>query len=96
MEVITEIKIVKPKPIKKKEYNNTPEYNKAYYEKNKSNINKALQTKCECGECGRTVSYQRLNLHKLSSLCISRRKSTEVDELKEQIQELNRLLNHQA
>ena len=81
---------------KKPEHNNTPEYNKAYYEKNKMNINKALQTKCECGECGRTVSYQRLKLHKLSSLCISRRKSTEIDDLKEQIQELNRLLNHQA
>ena len=61
--------IIKPKPIKKKEYNNTPEYNKAYYEKNKDKIKDTLKNKCICSLCGRTVSHQRLNSHKLTSIC---------------------------
>jgi hypothetical protein len=62
-------KIIKPKPIKKKEYNNTPEYNKAYYEKNKDKIKDTLKEKCICSLCGRIVSHQRLNSHKLTSIC---------------------------
>ena len=51
---------IKPKKIKKPEYNNSPEYNKAYYEKNKAKICEALKKKCVCELCGRTTSYHDL------------------------------------
>ena len=51
----------KIKKLKDPKYNNSPEYNKAYYAKHKAAILQALKTKCICEECGRSVSYQRFH-----------------------------------
>ena len=60
-------KMKKPKDSK---YNNSPEYNKAYYLKHKAAILNALKTKCKCDECGRVVSYSRLRKHKETDICM--------------------------
>jgi hypothetical protein len=83
---------IKPKKIKKPEYNNSPEYNKAYYEKNKAKICEALKKKCVCELCGRTTSYQRLKKHQTTSLCIGNRNNDKYEELKEQVEHLKKLL----
>lgn len=54
-------------------YNNSPEYNKMYYAKHKSEILATIAAKCKCDLCGRTVSYQRLNLHKKAAICFNHR-----------------------
>jgi len=82
--------IEKIKQKKKIEYNNTPEYNKAYYEKNKDKIKNTLKEKCWCPLCGRMVSYQRLNNHKLTSICKGNRKDPEI--IKEHIREVKHLM----
>lgn len=56
-------------------YNNSPEYNQMYYAKRKSEILSALKTKCKCELCDRVVSYQRMNGHQKTALCMSGRKS---------------------
>ena len=83
---------IKPKKIKKPEYNNSPEYNKAYYEKNKAKICEALKKKCVCELCGRTTSYQRLKKHQTTSLCIGNCNNDKYEELKEQVEHLKKLL----
>ncbi len=83
-----EQKIKKPKDSK---YNNSPEYNKAYYSKHKAAILKALKTKCKCDECGRVVSYSRLRQHKQTDICL-RNKKTDLTKMKEQIETLTKLL----
>ena len=77
---------------KKPEHNNTPEYNKAYYEKNKEKISKTLKARCVCEHCGREVAYQRLNAHKMSGVCLKNRKASDIDLLKEQVAKLTKLL----
>ena len=83
-----------PKKIYKKnpKHNNTPEYNKAYYEKNKDKIKDALKTKCVCELCGREVSHQRMVAHKTTGVCIKNRKTSDIDMLKEQVEKLTKLL----
>ena len=83
-----EQKIKKPKDPK---YNNSPEYNKAYYAKHKASILNALKTKCKCEECGRVVSFSRLRQHKLTDICL-RNTKTDLTQMKEQIEHLTRLL----
>ena len=83
-----EQKIKKPKDTK---YNNSPEYNKAYYTKHKAAILNALKTKCTCPDCGRIVSYARLNLHRKTDICM-RNKKTDLTKMKEQVEKLTKLL----
>ena len=83
-----EQKIKKPKDPK---YNNSPEYNKAYYAKHRASILKALKTKCVCDNCGRSVSYQRFHEHKKTKYCMSHKK-TEIEKYKEQVERLTKLL----
>ena len=83
-----EQKIKKPKNPK---YNNSPEYNKAYYAKHKGEILSSLKTKCTCDECGRVVSYSRLQLHKKTNICL-RNTKTDLNKMKEQVERLTRLL----
>ena len=80
------------KKIKDKKYNNSPEYNKKYYEKHKTEIIGTLMKKCVCDLCDRTVSYQRLRLHKTTALCLNNRKP-ETENLKDQIETLTQELN---
>jgi hypothetical protein len=65
-------KIKKPKDPK---YNNSPEYNKKYYASHKTEILSTLKTKCQCPDCGRTVSYARLNLHRKTDICLRNKKN---------------------
>ncbi len=51
---------IKDKKPKDPKYNNSPEYNKAYYAKHKASILNTLKTKCKCDECGRVVSFSQL------------------------------------
>ena len=81
-------KIKKPKNPK---YNNSPEYNKKYYASHKTEILLSLKTKCECPDCGRIVSYSRLNLHRKTDICL-RNKKTDLTKMKEQIEKLTKLL----
>jgi len=64
-------KIKKPKDPK---YNNSVEYNKNYYAKKRTEILSSLKTKCTCPDCGRVVSYARLNLHRKTDLCMRNKK----------------------
>ena len=81
-------KIKKPKDPK---YNNSVEYNKNYYASHKTEILSTLKTKCTCPDCGRIVSYARLNLHRKTDICI-RNKKTDLTKMKEQIEKLTQLL----
>ena len=83
-----EQKIKKPKDPK---YNNSPEYNKAYYAKHKAAILQALKTKCICENCGRSVSYQRFHEHKKTKYCMSHKK-TDIEKYIEQVERLTKLL----
>jgi ribosomal protein L37AE/L43A len=57
---------------------NAPEYQKAYYEKNKDKIQQQLKEKYECEYCGRSIAHQNLIKHQLlSPLCQRRRKIKE-------------------
>ncbi len=85
----------KIKKSKDPKYNNSPEYNKAYYAKNKAAILNALKTKCKCDECGRVVSYSRLQLHKKTNLCL-RNTKTDLNKMKEQIENLTRILEEKG
>jgi hypothetical protein len=73
---------------KKPEHNNTPEYNKAYYEKNKEKIGKSLKARCVCEHCGREVAYQRLNTHKMTGVCLKNRKTSNMNLLSEEVARL--------
>jgi hypothetical protein len=55
--------------IPKKKKTNTPEYNKAYYEKHKEATLARLTAKVQCEHCERIVTYQRLPLHKKTPIC---------------------------
>ena len=81
-------KIKKPKNPK---YNNSVEYNKNYYAKKRTEILSSLRTKCECPDCGRIVSYARLNLHRKTDLCL-RNKKSDMTKMKEQVKKLTELL----
>jgi len=81
-------KIKKPKDPK---YNNSVEYNKNYYSKKRTEILSTLKTKCTCPDCGRIVSYARLNLHRKTDICL-RNKKDDMTEMKEQIEKLTQLL----
>jgi hypothetical protein len=81
-------KIKKPKDPK---YNNSPEYNKNYYAKKRTEILCALKTKCQCPDCGRVVSYARLYLHRKTDQCL-RNKKTDLTKMKEQVEKLTKLL----
>ncbi len=81
------------KRVKKPEYNNTPEYNKAYYEKNKAKIGESLKQQCVCELCGRSVSHQRMKRHQATSICLGNRKNNNYSELKEQVERLKQLLS---
>ena len=50
-----------------------------------------LKTKCTCPDCGRIVSYARLNLHRKTDICI-RNKKSDLTKMKEQIEKLTKLL----
>ena len=65
---------IQEKKKKDKKYNNTPEYNKMYYTKRRSEILNNLKAKCICDLCGREVSYQRMIEHKKTVLCVRNRK----------------------
>jgi len=79
-----------PKEKKKKDpkYNNSSEYNKAYYAKRREEILTTLKTKCICELCGRKVNYQNMNQHKTTQLCSNNRKSI-ITELSEQVEKLS-------
>jgi len=81
-------KIKKPKDPK---YNNSVEYNKNYYASHKTEILSTLKTKCTCPDCGRIVSYARLNLHRKTDICL-RNKKTDLTKMKEQVEKLTKLL----
>ncbi len=81
-------KIKKPKDPK---YNSSPEYNKNYYAKKRTEILCALKTKCQCPDCGRMVSYARLNLHRKTDLCL-RNKKSDMTKMKQQVEKLTKLL----
>ena len=73
----TQIMEPKPEPEKKKKpkkYNNTPEYNAAYYKKNRERTLERLLTKHKCDLCDRMVNYQNIPAHKLTKLCQKSRK----------------------
>ena len=81
-------KIKKPKDPK---YNNSPEYNKKYYAKKRTEILCSLKTKCQCPDCGRIVSYSRLKLHRKTDYCLNNKK-TDMTKMKEQVETLTKLL----
>ena len=81
-------KIKKPKDPK---YNNSPDYNKKCYAKKRTEILSSLKTKWECPDCGRIVSYARLNLHRKTDLCL-RNKKSDMTKMKEQVEKLTQLL----
>jgi hypothetical protein len=81
----------KKKKTKNTKYNNSVEYNKNYYEKKRTEILSSLKTKCECPDCGRIVSYARLNLHRKTDICL-RNKKDDMTKMKEQIEKLTQLL----
>ena len=83
-----EQKIKKPKDPK---YNNSPEYNKKYYARKRTEILSTLKTKCQCPDCGRIVSYARLNLHRKTDICL-RNKKNDLTKMKEHIEKLTKLL----
>ena len=80
----------KIKKLKDPKYNNSPEYNKAYYAKHRASILQALKTKCTCDNCGRSVSYQRFHEHKKTTYCMTHKK-TEIEKYKEQVERLTKL-----
>ena len=82
---------VKQKKPKDKKYNNTPEYNKKYYAKKRTEILCSLKTKCQCPDCGRIVSHSRLNLHRKTDICL-RNKKPDMTKIKEQVETLTKLL----
>ena len=75
---------------------NRQEYNKKYYENNKSKILAKLQTKTVCELCGRSVSHQNIAKHKASSYCKSKQMDTtkEINDIKNQITELKAMLEN--
>jgi hypothetical protein len=81
------------KKIKDKKYNNTPEYNKKYYQKHKTEILGVLTAKCVCELCNRTVSRNRLRLHKTTALCMNNRTESSKESLIDQIETLTQELN---
>ena len=81
----------KIKKHKDNKYNNSVEYNKIYYAKKRTEILSSLKTKCECPDCGRIVSYTRLNLHRKTDLCL-RNKKSDMTKMKEQVDKLTKLL----
>ena len=81
----------KIKKLKDPKYNNSPEYNKAYYAKHRAAILSTLKTKCICEECGRSVNYQRLHEHKKTTYCMNHKKR-EIEKYKEQVERLTKLL----
>ncbi len=81
-------KMKKPKDPK---YNNSVEYNKNYYSIKRTEILSSLKTKCTCPDCGRVVSYARLNLHRKTDLCM-RNKKSDLTKMKEQVKKLAELL----
>ena len=81
-------KIKKPTDPK---YNKSVEYNKNYYAKKRREILSTLKTKCQCPDCGRIVSYARLNLHRKTDICL-RNKKNDLTKMKEHIEKLIKLL----
>ncbi len=81
----------KIKKTKDPKYNNSVEYNKNYYAKKRTEILCSLKTKCTCPDCGRIVSYARLNLHRKTDICL-RNKKDDMSKMKEQIEKLTQLL----
>jgi hypothetical protein len=59
----------------------TKEYNKAYYEQNKSKILEMLQKKESCVHCGRSVAHQNMITHQKSNYCKSRHRSSELTDM---------------
>ena len=66
-------------------------YNKKYYARKRTEILTTLKTKCECPDCGRLVSYARLNLHRKTDICL-RNKKSDMTKMKEQVEKLTKLL----
>jgi len=83
---------IKEKKIKDPKYNNTPAYNKEYYNKHKKELLEILNTKCICDYCGRTVSKQRMRLHKETVICLKHRKHDENDYLPDIEQEIRDII----
>jgi len=81
----------KRKKPKNPQYNTSVEYNKNYYAKKRTEILTTLKTKCECPDCGRVVSYARLNLHRKTDICL-RNKKSDMTKMKEQVKKLTELL----
>ena len=79
------------KKTKDPKYNNSVEYNKNYYAKKRTEILCSLKTKCTCPDCGRIVSYARLNLHRKTDICL-RNKKSDMTKMKEQVEKLTKLL----
>ncbi len=83
------------------------QYNKKYYETNKSAIKAKLLAKVTCSLCNRTVNHQNLKRHQTTRLCLIHRIESEsqteqlpiveeIDEttlLKQEIAELCKLIN---
>ena len=83
---------IKEKKIKDPKYNNTPAYNKEYYNKHKKELLEILNTKCICDYCGRTVSKQRMRLHKETIICLKNRIPDENDYLPDIEQEIRDII----
>lgn len=81
------------KKIKDKKFNNTPEYNKKYYQKHKTKILSALAEKCVCELCNRKVSRSRLNRYKTTDICMNNIPENSNESLSEQIETLTEQLN---
>ena len=52
------------------------EYNKKYYDVNRTEIKTKLCQKVTCNLCGRCVIYNNIGKHKLTKLCLKNRKPT--------------------
>ena len=87
---------IKEKKIKDPKYNNTPEYNKDYYNKHKKELLEKLNKKCICEYCGRTVSKQRMRQHEETAICLKNRQRIEYqqyDSLMNVEQEIRDIIN---
>ena len=73
----------------------TPEerkiYNEKYYAENKKRIAVLLLTKIECPLCSKQISKSNLERHKIGNSCLRNQpsKTTEISDMKEQIERLS-------
>ena len=76
----------------------TPEerkqYNEKYYAEHKKDITEKLLVKIECPNCGKCISKANLERHKAGLSCLKNasKQQSQLQELKEQVEKLTKLL----